>query len=108
MNTPKRISKKINAGTHQLLLRLEPCLWNDLEEIARREALSEDDLWTRIWQAKPPKTSIAQAARVFIVDYFRHEYIKRCGHGGKAKIEPCMSGQLYEPDEPAIIWTTDE
>lgn len=74
----KRLSKTIEIGSHRVLLRLEPRLWADIEEITQREGISEAQLWPRIFEGKPEKLSFAQAVRGFIVTYFRHDCIKKC------------------------------
>ncbi|HEY0833679.1 MAG TPA: ribbon-helix-helix domain-containing protein [Azospirillum sp.] len=83
-------------------VRLEPSYWEALDDICRREDLAIDELFTdlqlRLDQqtrrvTRPHSTvSIANAARVFIVGYYRQAATEtghnRAGHG---KGDPLVS-----------------
>lgn len=68
-----------NLVTHNLridgrrtTMRLEPTMWDGLQEIAAREGRDIDAIATDVARLKRPDTSHTAAMRVFITAYFRH------------------------------------
>lgn len=86
------------VGGHRTSMRLEPSMWDALEEIGHRENLSVNKLCTAIKerieeQARrrgvPPEeadVTLTSAVRVFIAAYYRRACTEdghlRAGHGG--------------------------
>jgi len=67
--------------SHRTSVRLAPYMWDALNEIARRERMTVDDICSHIarrigWRSMNPSSgqqvSLANAIRVFSVVYFRH------------------------------------
>ncbi|WP_245636752.1 ribbon-helix-helix domain-containing protein [Azospirillum thiophilum] len=103
MNTPQvgvepLKSQNIMIGGHRTSMRLEPSMWDALEDIGRRECLTVNRLCTQIKerieeQARrrgitPEETDVTltSAVRVFIAAYYRRACTEdghmRAGHGG--------------------------
>jgi len=90
-------SQNIMIGGHRTSMRLEPSMWDALEDIARREGVSVNDLCSRIKvrldeQARrrgigpeDNNVTLTSAVRVFIAAYYRRastdEGHSRAGHG---------------------------
>lgn len=88
-------SRTVTIDGRPTHVRLEPSYWEALDDICRREGLAIDELFTdlqfRLDQqtrrvTRPQSTvSIANAARVFIVGYYRQAATEaghnRAGHG---------------------------
>ncbi|WP_042690479.1 ribbon-helix-helix domain-containing protein [Azospirillum sp. B506] len=91
-------SQNIMIGGHRTSMRLEPSMWDALEEIGRREDLTVNRLCTQIKERieeqarrkgiKPEDADVTltSAVRVFIASYFRRACTEdghqRAGHGG--------------------------
>ncbi len=70
MAPSRLINRNINAGRGRTSMRLEPELWNALEEICDREEITMRELVRRIEQNEHV-SGRTSAVRVYIVDYFR-------------------------------------
>lgn len=68
MTTLKNRNVRING--QRTSLRLEPAMWDALEEIARREGRSINEICTILEDVRGRSTRTA-ALRVFILHYFR-------------------------------------
>lgn len=79
------VSKNITVDGHRTSVRLEPAMWNSLNDICRRERASIHVVCSAIAQHKPAETSLTAAIRVFIMSYYRaaatEEGHAKCGHG---------------------------
>lgn len=91
-------SQNIMIGGHRTSMRLEPSMWDALEDIGRREGLTVNKLCSSIKerieeQARrrgiPPDeadVTLTSAVRVFIASYYRRACTEdghvRAGHGG--------------------------
>ncbi|NUB00929.1 hypothetical protein GBZ48_16755 [Azospirillum melinis] len=91
-------SQNIMIGGHRTSMRLEPSMWDALEEIGRREGLTVNRLCTQIKERieeqarrkgiKPEDADVTltSAVRVFIASYYRRACTEdghlRAGHGG--------------------------
>jgi predicted DNA-binding ribbon-helix-helix protein len=60
----------IVVGGHRTSVRLEPVMWDALQDIARREHVTVHDLVTDI-DRKRTASSLTAAIRVYIVDFYR-------------------------------------
>ena len=56
---------------HRTSVRLEPAIWEALEDILRRESKTLNELVTEIERARTA-SSLTAAIRVFVVRYYRH------------------------------------
>ncbi len=70
MAPSRLINRNINAGRGRTSMRLEPELWEALEDICHRERITIRDLVRRI-EATHHASGRTSAVRVYIVDYFR-------------------------------------
>lgn len=64
------VSRNINIGGHRTSVRLEPAMWQALQDISRRENCRIHDICTLIAQHKNSATSLTAAIRVFLMCYF--------------------------------------
>jgi len=82
------VNRNVTIGGRRTSLRLEPAMWDALEEICRREEMSQHELCARIDERRRA-SSLTAAIRVFIVNYFRaaatEEGHASTGHGGLYK-----------------------
>lgn len=66
-------------------MRLEPYVWESLQEIARREGRTHHELCDIISRTKPVSATLTAAVRLFILMYFRYaateEGHRDAGHG---------------------------
>lgn len=79
------ISRNITIGGHRTSVRLEPDMWNGLNEICRRERASIHELCSTVARTKKEDTSLTAAIRVFVMNYYRtaatEEGHIKAGHG---------------------------
>jgi predicted DNA-binding ribbon-helix-helix protein len=61
----------IVVAGHRTSVRLEPAIWEALEDILRRESKTLNELVTEIERARTA-SSLTAAIRVFVVRYYRH------------------------------------
>jgi len=85
---PKRstlVSHNIVVSSHRTSVRLEPEMWDGLQEICRRERVTLHKICTDVSVQKQSETSLTAAIRVFVMRYFRsaatEEGHSRAGHG---------------------------
>jgi predicted DNA-binding ribbon-helix-helix protein len=64
-------SKNVRIHTRRTSVRLEPAMWNALNEIAAREGCSIHDLCGAVHDLKEPAASFTAALRVFMMEYYR-------------------------------------
>ena len=64
-------SKNVRIHTKRTSVRLEPAMWNALNEIAAREGCSIHDLCGAVHDLKKPDASFTAALRVFMMEYYR-------------------------------------
>lgn len=64
-------SKNIRIHKHRTSIRLEPAMWNALNEIAGLEGCSIHDLCGAVHDLKDQETSFTAALRVFMMEYYR-------------------------------------
>ncbi len=79
------VLKNITVNGKRTSIRLEPEMWGELKNIAKREKCSIHDICSLINARKNENTSLTAAIRVFLMLYFRaaatengHE---KAGHG---------------------------
>ena len=98
------VNRNVTIGRRRTSLRLEPAMWDALEEICRREEMSPHELCAMIDERRR-SSSLTAAIRVFIVNYYRAAATEAghasIGHGALYKTrsrtgEP--GPQRYETD----------
>jgi len=64
-------SKNVRIHKRRTSIRLEPAMWNALNEIAALEGCSIHDLCGAVHDLKDKETSFTAALRVFMMEYYR-------------------------------------
>lgn len=64
-------SKNVRIHKRRTSVRLEPKMWNALNEIAALEGCSIHDLCGAVHDLKEPEASFTAALRVFMMEYYR-------------------------------------
>jgi predicted DNA-binding ribbon-helix-helix protein len=64
------VARNVMVGARRTSVRLEPSMWEALQEISRREAKTINQLVTEIDQRRAA-SSLTAAIRVFLLGYFR-------------------------------------
>ena len=89
------VNRNVTIGRRRTSLRLEPAMWDALEEICRREEMSQHELCAVVDERRRA-SSLAAAIRVFIVNYFRaaatEEGHASIGHGALYKTRARTGG----------------
>lgn len=87
MSSSRLVNRNVTALHGRTSMRLEPEIWNALEEICEREAITLANLVRRIERDGHPggRTS---AVRVHVVNYFRNAALGR-GAPGQGRDEAC-------------------
>ena len=87
MSGSRLVSRNVRGDEGRTSMRLEPELWDALEEMCRRERMPIRDVVRRIG-AKAPPGGRTSAVRVEVLDYFRaaatEEGHRAAGHGSLA------------------------
>jgi len=83
-------NRNIQLNGQRTSLRLEPLMWEALEEICRREGRSLNDICACI-EAQRGRSSRTAAVRVFILRYFRAAATES-GHGAAGHGYPRRPG----------------
>lgn len=65
------VSRNITVSGRRTSVRLEPQMWQGLNDICRRERASIHEVCTHISLRKDKATSLTAAIRVYIMEYFR-------------------------------------
>lgn len=64
------INRNVTVNGHRTSMRLEPAMWDALEDICRREKLTIHEACSLV-DARRSQSSLTAAMRVFILGYFR-------------------------------------
>jgi predicted DNA-binding ribbon-helix-helix protein len=71
-DTPRRLrSRNVRIHRRRTSVRLEPEMWQALNDIASKEALGIHALCTVVYDMKEAGASFTSALRTFIVEYYR-------------------------------------
>ncbi|WP_165837754.1 ribbon-helix-helix domain-containing protein [Zavarzinia aquatilis] len=62
--------RNVKINGRRTSIRLEPTLWDAIEDICRREGLGLDDLCNRV-AAERPASNFTSSLRCWVVDYYR-------------------------------------
>jgi predicted DNA-binding ribbon-helix-helix protein len=75
---------------HRTSIRLEPVMWEGLSDIQTHHGIGLDELVTRINKGRDPRDNLTAAIRVYIVEFYRSERLKRMeihGLGAQAAVD---------------------
>ncbi|MDE1900037.1 MAG: ribbon-helix-helix domain-containing protein [Alphaproteobacteria bacterium] len=79
------VSRNVTVAGNRTSVRLEPEMWDGLQEICRRERVNMHQICTAVSGQKRAATSLTAAIRVFIMRYFRQAATEdghnKAGHG---------------------------
>lgn len=64
------VCRNVQLADRRTSVRMEPVMWNSLQDIGLREGLSVNEICSNIDQIRGP-LGLTQAIRVFIVGYYR-------------------------------------
>jgi predicted DNA-binding ribbon-helix-helix protein len=81
------ISKNVTINGHRTSVRMEPQIWNAIEDILYREGLDRHAFFTSIANRLKDNQSLSSAARTFVVTYYRESATEtghlKAGHGSR-------------------------
>lgn len=66
------ISKNVRVRGRRTSVRLEPEMWDALNEVAALEGCAVNDLCSAVDEVRHPDASFTGALRVFLMEYFRN------------------------------------
>jgi predicted DNA-binding ribbon-helix-helix protein len=72
------VNRNVTVNGHRTSMRLEPAMWDALDEIGRRERVSVHGLCSLV-DGQRSQSSLTAAMRVFILSYFRSA-VTEAGH----------------------------
>ena len=79
------INRNVTVNGHRTSMRLEPAMWEALEDVCHREHLSVHEVCSYV-DSRRTQSSLTAAMRVFILGYFRAAVTETghalAGHGG--------------------------
>ncbi len=85
------VSRNVTILGRRTSIRLEPEMWEALNDIAKKEACSVHDICALVYVRKDMSTSLTAAIRVFLMLYFRaattEQGHKDAGHGDFAEMK---------------------
>jgi predicted DNA-binding ribbon-helix-helix protein len=88
MTLSRLVNRNIVAGSGRTSMRLEPELWNAVEEICERQGISLGELVRQAERSSGPESGRTSAVRVFALSYFRNAATEHgheaAGHGRPA------------------------
>src|SRR3954452_807120 len=69
--TSTRIQKAVYLDKRKSSVRLEPVMWDALDDIARLEGISRPELIRRVDRGLGRNESLTAALRIYVVNYYR-------------------------------------
>lgn len=97
MTNSRLVNRNVVAGRGRTSMRLEPELWNALQEICEHEGQSVSELVRQI-EATGHAGGRTSAVRVFIVNYLRTSL---AAHGGGGIPRAVANGHATQPSASA-------
>jgi predicted DNA-binding ribbon-helix-helix protein len=67
----------IVVGGHRTSVRLEPVMWEALQDVARRQDRAISEIVTEIDRGRADAMSLTAAIRVYVVEHYRTALIER-------------------------------
>ena len=89
------VTRNIFLNGRRTSLRIEMPVWDGLDEIARREGMSINELCTHI-DCNRPERSLTASVRVYVLTYFRAMAERHFAHANVAESKP-QSGRRVDP-----------
>lgn len=90
------VNRNVTVNGHRTSMRLEPAMWDALEDICRREGLTIHEVCSLV-DTRRSQSSLTAAMRVFILGYFRAAVTETghaiAGHGSAQR----GSGKKTDP-----------
>ncbi|MDE2029878.1 MAG: ribbon-helix-helix domain-containing protein [Alphaproteobacteria bacterium] len=95
------VSRNVTVTGRRTSVRLEPEMWDGLQEICRRERASLHQICSSVAVQKREETSLTAAIRVFVMRYFRQAATEdghvKAGHGyGLTLVFGAANGHAYK------------
>ena len=87
------LNRNVRIGSRLTSLRLEPLMWDALEEVAADSGLSIHELCTTI-QTRRQESSLTAAVRVFLLRYYRDAVRQRGQLSARRLIERALQAEL--------------
>ncbi len=85
------VNRNVTVAGHRTSMRLEPSMWEALEEICRREERTVHEVCTEV-DSRRHESTLTAALRAFIVIYFRvaatEDGHANAGHGSPETVQP--------------------
>lgn len=82
------VNRNVTVNGHRTSMRLEPAMWDALEDICGREKMSIHDVCSLV-DSHRSQSSLTAAMRVFILGYFRAAVTETghtlAGHGARSR-----------------------
>jgi predicted DNA-binding ribbon-helix-helix protein len=83
------ITRNVIVNGHRTSVRMEPEVWQALDEITGREKIGRNHIFTTIANRLKPHQTLSSAVRVFVIAYYRESSTEsghvRAGHGPQAR-----------------------
>lgn len=100
------ICRNVRVSGHRTSIRLDPEMWDSIEEIARREHCTVNWICSMVDQRRD-NSSLTAALRAFILHYFRMAATEKghvnAGHGGlRRRKDVVLPVTTRGPDQGAI------
>jgi len=70
------VNRNVTVNGHRTSMRLEPEMWDALEDICRREGTTVNALCSQV-DGERTQSSLTAAMRVFILGYFRNALVRQ-------------------------------
>lgn len=107
MSASTLLNRNVTISGRRTSMKLEPDMWDALEEICQREDRSVHDVCTMI-SDRHMGNNLTAAIRGFILNYFRAAATDdghvRAGHGRTA-IASCVAARLRHDSRPMLMAT---
>jgi len=66
-----RIQRTVYLDRRKSSVRLEPVMWDALDDIARVNGINRPELIRRVERGLAPSESLTAALRIYVVNYYR-------------------------------------
>ena len=101
------ISRNVIISGRRTSVRLEPAMWDGLQEVCQREHSSVHQICNSVSLQKPDDATLTSSIRVFIMRYYRdaatEEGHQKTGHGfGVAAFDAGRNGAVHH-DKPSLV-----
>jgi predicted DNA-binding ribbon-helix-helix protein len=80
------VNRNVTVNGHRTSMRLEPAMWDALEDICRRESMTVHEVCSLVDNQRT-QSSLTAAMRVFILGYFRTALQQQSNAAGARRAE---------------------